>query len=194
MSELTLDPLSRPAENGPVSSVWAGIKSWLQPKHPLDGETMLKYFIYQLQVRTKLVTPRIANDNEKEELLDFVRTELFSFYENYESWCPHLVDDAWNHAYYLERLLALIEPTDTLIGEVQRRLHEAADEKVPAAPRLRADFDALASQIIDMTKTPPRLKPDCEPRMRAMLLDILEEIHWTFQRKFHARPNTEKRH
>ena len=47
MSELTLDPLSRPAENGPVSSVWAGIKSWLQPKHPLDGETMLKYFIYQ---------------------------------------------------------------------------------------------------------------------------------------------------
>ncbi len=84
--------------------------------------------------------------------------------------------------------MALIEPPDTLIGEVQRRLDEAAEEKIATAGRLRTAFEAAAPQVIDTTPSPPILKPGGETRLRAMLLDILEETHWAVQRKFHSRP------
>src|SRR3954468_11783948 len=36
--------------------------------------------------------------------------------------------------------------------------------------------------------TRPSLKDGGEDILRAMLLDILEALHWTYQRKFHSRP------
>jgi hypothetical protein len=206
MSALTtIDSLSRRAEDEPGSphtaapqppqqtpaGVAGTIKSFFhhnRVSHPLDEDTMLKYFLSQLDVRAKFVAPRIAGDAEKEALLSSVRTELSTFFERHADGHANVADDAWNQAYYLERLLALIEPADTLLGEVQRRLDEATDEKISAAPRLRAVFEAVAPQIVDTNQSPPTLKPNGESRLRAMLLDIMEEIHWNFQRKFHSRP------
>jgi hypothetical protein len=129
-----------------------------------------------------------VGDPAKEELLHTVCTELGVFFERCDNHHAHVDDDAWSRAYYLERLLALVEPRETLFGEVQRRLDEAADEKIPAAPRLRTVFETVAPQVMDTSQSPPALKPSGEFRLRAMLLDILEETHWTFQRKFHSRP------
>jgi hypothetical protein len=97
-------------------------------------------------------------------------------------------DEAWNRAYRLERLLALAEPDDTLYIETQRRLEEAADEGVPSAGRLRIALTAALPHLVDTTSSPPQVKPGAEPKLRAVLLDILEETHWFMQRKFHGRP------
>lgn len=206
MSTLTsADPLSRPHLGGPGPSsasanaqgqqnpagIAGAIRSFFRIGHGrnlLREDTMLNYFLSQLDVRAKLVAPRLDGDPQKAEMLGHVCTALSTFVEHHTNRHANMIDDAWTQAYYLERLLALIEPPDTLIGEVQRRLDEAVDEKVQAAPRLRMVFEAVAPQVIDTTQSPPTLKPNGESRLRAMLLDILEEIHWTFQRKFHSRP------
>jgi hypothetical protein len=156
--------------------------------HPLDGETMLKYFLAQLDVRAQLVEPQIAGDKQKEDILSKVRTDLAGFFGRLNGGNGNLADEAWNEAYRLERLLALVEPAETLISEVQRRIEEAVEENVPSAPRLRAAFEAAAPHLVDTAQSPPALKEGGEPRLRAMLLDTLEDIHWTFQRKFHSRP------
>jgi hypothetical protein len=67
-------------------------------------------------------------------------------------------------------------------------LEEADHEKISAAPRLQAAFKAVAPQTIDTNQSPPQLKPNGQLKLRAMLLDILEETHWFYQRKFHSRP------
>jgi hypothetical protein len=156
--------------------------------HPLDADTMLKYFLSQTDVRVRLLEPRVAGDKQKEDILVKVQTGIAAFFDRFKSPHSNLADEAWNEAYRLERMLALAEPADTLISEVQRRLHEAADEKVSSAARLRTVFETVAPHVVDTAQSPPALKPGGEPPLRAMLLDILEEIHWTFQRKFHSRP------
>jgi hypothetical protein len=178
----TVDPLSK------ISGVIKTMVPTKKTGHPLDEDTMLKYFLSQLEVRAKFVAPTTVGDPAKEEVLREVCTELSEFFDRCAGKHAIVDDDAWSRAYYLERLLALIEPTDTLIGEVQRRLDEAAEEKIPAASRLRTVYEAVAPQIVDTSQSPPVLKPSGESRLRAMLLDILEETHWTFQRKFHSRP------
>ena len=157
-------------------------------QHPLDSDTMLKYFLSQLDVRTQLLEPLIAGDTHKEDLLSKVRTDLTSFFGRLNGGNDNLADEAWNEAYRLERLLALVEPADTLVSEVQRRIEEAAEENVPATARLRITFESAISHFVDTAQSPPTLKPGGERRFRAMLLDTLEDTHWTFQRKFHSRP------
>jgi len=156
--------------------------------HPLDGDTMLKYFLSQLDVRTQHLEPQIAGDRHKEDILSKVRTDLASFFGKLRTGSDHLADEAWNEAYRLERMLALVEPADTLVSEVQKRIEEAAEENVPSAVRLRIAFEAAAPHLVDTAQSPPALKPGGERRLRAMLLDALEDTHWTFQRKFHSRP------
>ncbi len=149
---------------------------------------MLKYFLSELDVRATFIAPRIAGDAEKTKMLADLRDQLSTFFERHANAGPSLADDAWNQAYHLERLLALIQPADMLLGEVRRRLSEATEEKIPAAARLRSAFEAAEPQIMDTNQSPPALKDNAESQLRALLLDVLEEMHWTFQRKFHSRP------
>jgi hypothetical protein len=95
---------------------------------------------------------------------------------------------AWTEVYRLERLVALLVPLDTLIAEIDIRLEEAAAERVPAVPRLRAAVTDAETRALDRSKTPPEVRASEEPTLRAILLEILEELHWTSQRKFYARP------
>jgi hypothetical protein len=85
-------------------------------------------------------------------------------------------------------MLCLVEPLENLIPETRRRLDEAAADSVSAEPRLRAAFANVEANAFDRTKTPPELKITAEPMLRTLLLDILEESHWTAQRKFFSRP------
>ena len=115
-------------------------------------------------------------------------TDFEQFNERHKRACSNLADNSWNDAYCIERMLALVEPAGTLLGEVQRRLDEAADEKVGSAARFRTMFDAVVPLAVDNSTAPPALTEGGEAQLRAMLLSILEETHWTFQRKFHSRP------
>jgi hypothetical protein len=156
------------------------------PKAPED--TMLNYFLTQIEVRLRWLTHRAADDPFKKEILDLVCKGLEVCKNDLEEKGPAKPDEAWNRAYRLERLMVLAEPDDTLYFETQRRLEEAAEEGVPSVARLRTTFTAALPHLVDTTQSPPKVKRDSEPRLRAMLLDILEETHWTLQRKFHGRP------
>lgn len=95
---------------------------------------------------------------------------------------------AWIEAYRLERLMALLEPLPNLIPEIRLRLDEARAETVSAEPRLRAAFTAAEATAVDKSLPPPSIKQGEELALRALLLEILEETHWTNQRKFYIRP------
>jgi hypothetical protein len=130
--------------------------------HPLDDDTMLKYFLSQLEVRVKLLAPLIAGDMQKEALLNDARNRLEQFNERHKRACSNLADNSWNDAYCIERMLALVEPAGTLLGEVQRRLDEAADEKVGSAARFRTMFDAVVPLAVDNSTAPPALRAHSE--------------------------------
>lgn len=146
---------------------------------------MLMYFLSVIETRISwlesvgnLTSDQIAVLKEIEER----RSDLEQNKDNLSE------DAAWIEAYGLERLLALLEPPQNLIPEIRLRLDEAASERVSAEPRLRAAFQITELNAFDSAQSPPALRPNEIPSLRAFLLEILEELHWTFQRKFLARP------
>ncbi len=96
-------------------------------------------------------------------------------------------DPAWNEAYRIERLIALIEPPEDLWPDLKQRVAEAAEEKLPASQRLAAAADAAYPLVFD-TQNPMTLRAGGEAILRSLLLDTLEEIHWAAQRKIYSRP------
>jgi hypothetical protein len=146
------------------------------------ADTMVMYFLSQIGVRIKWLE---ARDESAADTIKDIRAGIAQLRDQQGDWTE---DSAWTEAYRLERLLALVEPTSNLVSEIQRRLDEAAEDKVAAEPRLRAGFEGVKALAIDETKTPPALQPTAEPLLRTLLLDILEESHWTAQRRFFASP------
>ena len=89
----------------------------------LNDNVMLKFFLSQLDVRARFIESLKENDPEKQKLLREVQEGLQNFFDDLSRIKTTCWDDvAWNHAYRLERLLALIEPLNTLEAEVSRRL------------------------------------------------------------------------
>ncbi len=151
---------------------------------PADG-TMLGFFKSTLLVRIEAFRAKIANDAAKSTFLDGIADEVRSI----STLIPSAEGEAaWTKAYRLERLLTLVEPADNLAREVQRRVDEAFDENVAVAPRLQTKLDAAKKEVMDASQTPPALRPEGEPILRMLLLDVLEEIHWNAQKKFCVRP------
>lgn len=152
----------------------------------LDSDMMLTYFISMLGVRVKRLEPWIANDPVKLRILSETQAAVSSFDQRFHSKKQAIA--AWCEAYRLERLLALVEPPENLISEIQRRLDEADEEKVPVITRLRTNYEALALLAVDKTQSPPALRGAGEGLLRSFLLDVLEELHWAIQRKYSLRP------
>ena len=152
---------------------------------PAADATMLGFLISTLQVRIQILEARFAADPAKTQFLARIAADLAK--------APGIVsatdgNKAWTEAYRLERLLTMIEPAENLAREIQRRVDEAFDENVVAAPRLQKRLDAALKDAFDQTKTPPELNAHGESILRPLLLDVVEEIHWTYQRKFCVRP------
>ena len=157
------------------------------PAYTTLDDTMLMNFLSTMDVRLKWLENQISPGNQAEkDLLAEIKQRIAKLLQPPTG--PTTADRAWNEAYGLERMLSLLEPAATLVNEIQRRLDEAASEMVSAEPRLRAAFTEDEKQALDSTKTPPELRPAAVPALRMMLLDVLEEIHWTIQRKFLTRP------
>jgi hypothetical protein len=152
---------------------------------PAADDTMLNYFISTLDVRVRAITPQVSADPARKAILDEVAGKIGNVRKIAD---PDDGDAAWNEAYRLERMLALIEPAENLVEETRRRVDEALDENVPAAPRLQTRLDEALKRALDFSKTPPVTTPQTESILRPLLLDILEETHWSYQKKFCMRP------
>lgn len=150
-------------------------------------DPMLVYFLGTLDVRLRRVSPAIVpgSDPAREGILEEIKRASADFPVTYATFGKE--EAAWNEANRLERLFALVEPTENLWAELKRRLAEAADEKVGSTARLVASADALAPIVVD-PKAPGNLLPGADVIVRSLLLETLEETHWTVQRKFYSRP------
>lgn len=149
-------------------------------------DVMLSYFISTLDVRTTGLV-HLLTDQADKAIYDDISRSLSGFMKTYNPSATTLNENAWNEAYRLERLLALIEPPDNLWPELKRRIAETKEENLASTARLSTEAD-LARQLVFDSQTPPALKPNGPPVLRALLLDTLEELHWAFQRKFYSRP------
>jgi hypothetical protein len=149
--------------------------------NPTTDATMLKFLVSTLEVRVNAIEARVQNDPVKKALVERVNVAL-------KNARLDKGEDAWNEAYKLERLLALAEPSDTLVRETQRRIDEASEEQVQAAPRLQKAFDQIIKD--EPQKNPPdkALSPVGEANMRILLQDVMEWHHWSSQRTFCLRP------
>jgi hypothetical protein len=115
-------------------------------QHPVDDDTMLKYLLSELEVRVDALTTQV-DDGKKKEILVGVRQDLQNFREKHAEKRGNSSELAWNDAYRLERRLALIEPSETLVDEIQRRLDEAEDGGVLTIRRFRERFQLLLQKI-----------------------------------------------
>ena len=156
-------------------------------------DPMLSYFLGLLDVRLRRLAPTISpgQDAVKDGALNEITKVIVEFEAKYGS--PDHKDAAWNEnaawneAYRLERLFALAEPSEDLWPDLKRRLAEASEEGVRSCQRLTATADALGPQVLD-PKIPDGLIPGSDAVVRSLLLETLEETHWTIQRKFYSRP------
>jgi hypothetical protein len=142
----------------------------------------------EIDVRTRDIERTIGNDAEKRAVLSEIKDALTKFEATFNEPLREPNYKAWNEAYRLERLIAVIEPGDNLLPELRRRVAQALQEKVTSATRLSAALEAALPQTFDTNETPPKLRPHGEAIPRAMLLETLKDIHWSYQRKFFSRP------
>jgi len=154
-------------------------------------DPMLSYFLGLLDVRLRRIAPTISPgvDVVKDGALQEITGVLQEFETTYGG--SGREDEAWNQAYRLERLFALVEPSEQLWPELKRRLADAAEENVGSCKRLTLAADALAPQVLD-PKVPGGLLPGGDAVVRSLLLETLEDTHWTIQRKFYSRPIRKK--
>jgi len=155
---------------------------------PNREDEMLDLFLSMLDVRARSIECGVVqNDFSKSVLLD-VKSGISKLH-TVGAGAPGFSNSAaWNEAYRLERLLALIEPSETLSLDLDRRLNEAVANKLPSIERLRLDVTAAKSGAYDNSKQPPALNPGGDSQLRSAMINLLEEIHWDDQRKFYATP------
>jgi hypothetical protein len=166
----------------------ANIKEWFSSDKagPPKLDPMLTYFLGSLDVRIRRVAPTIVSGSDpvKEGALEEIKRSIGEFTTKFGTTSEA---EAWNEAYRLERLFVLVEPRENLWAELKRRFAAAAAENVASTARLSAAADALAPLVKD-PKTAGVLLPEGEVMVRALLLEVLEDTHWTIQRKFYSRP------
>jgi hypothetical protein len=163
-----------------------GQKIGLQPGEATTtpADSMLDLFLSMLDVRTVASEQNVGQDLVAQGIVQNVKGKLADL-----RGATHSADSAmaWNEAYRLERMLCLVEPKDVLLLGLDRRLDEAAAQKLSSLDRLKADV-ARAKSTAFNDKTPPELKDDGLQVLRDAVNNILEELHWEDQKRFFVTP------
>ncbi len=162
--------------------------SWLRKTERPEpaNDTMLRYYLSELEVRALGREARAVVGNGNLLHTEFKR-RLGELVDPQTS-RKFTEDSAWTEAYRLQRIMALDEPPDTILPEMERQLDEARSEGIAAEPQLRAQFEATSAKTVDRTTNPPTVISGGEAALQAVLLNVMENIHWHNQRKFFARP------
>lgn len=150
------------------------------------ADMMLMLFLCTLEVRVRGLKMRQGVPDGEIAVLDDVAEGIDALRGAKAG--DHSEDTAWTAAYRLESLVALVEPRETLLDEIRRRLDEAASEKVATEPRHRLALQKAEAEYMTPNVTPPTLVAGAELPLRTLLGEILEDLHWAVQRKFFARP------
>lgn len=160
-------------------------------RYDVGKDAMLQYFLSKIDVRLKSFEAAGLVDGNQEVAAEILslRKALGGEKADAAAWDE---DNAWTQAYRLERLMALIEPSELLPAEIRRRLEEAANTNVTIVGNLRTTADAALLRALDTSNDPPTIRPAEVNSLRLLLLGILEEIHWTNRRTFYARPLLQK--
>lgn len=151
-------------------------------------DEMLGLFLSMLDVRVQAIEANVGQDAYSQAILQELKTGI-SKLQAPGAGSPELSNAAvWNEAYRLERLLAVVEPPETLTLDLDRRLNEAIANNLTSVARLKVDVSAAKTAAYDTSKQPPILNPGGAQILRNALNNLLEEIHWDDQRKFYATP------
>jgi hypothetical protein len=169
-----------------VTGTWP-FSLWSEKKQAREDE-MLGLFLSMLDVRTRSMESSIGQDDFAQSVLQDVKAGISKLQTTRAATPGFSNAPAWNEAYRLERLLALIEPTETLSLDLDRRLNEAIANKLPSIERVRLDVTAAKSAAYDNSKQPPELNQGGDSKLRSAMINLLEEIHWDDQRKFYVTP------
>jgi len=122
-------------------------------------DEMLGLFLSMLDVRVQAIEANVGNDPHSQVILQELKAGI-SKLQAPGAGTPKLSNAAaWNEAYRLERLLAVVEPPETLTLDLDRRLNEAIANNLPAVERLKVDVSAAKSAAYDTSKQPPVLNP-----------------------------------
>lgn len=149
------------------------------------ADSMLDLFLSMLNVRTVASEHNVGQDLVAQGIVQNVKGKLADLRGATRSADSAM---AWNEAYRLERMLCLVEPKDVLLLDLDRRVDEAAAQKLSSLDRLKADVARARSTAFDNTKTPPELKDDGLQVLRDAMNNILEELHWEDQKRFFVTP------
>jgi hypothetical protein len=91
-------------------------------------------------------------------------------------------DFEWDDIYKVESLIVLLYSGEQLRREIDARLDELATVDRAGADNLRRDNQELLKRPIDGSN------PGLDDSIRALLLRILEAVHWNAKKKYLARP------
>src|SRR4051812_3626784 len=111
-------------------------------KGSTQDDCMLGYFLSALAVRVLQIKQTVADDPGRAALLAELETSLATFPSRFKIGVAPTNHTAWTEVYRLERVLALAEPSSSLVSELKRQISEAVEERITAAPRLLAAFEA----------------------------------------------------
>jgi hypothetical protein len=169
-----------------ITSIWP-LSVWSKKNQAREDE-MLGLFLSMLDVRARSVEPSVGQDEFSRSVLQDVKTGISKLQTTRMTTQGLSNAPAWNEAYRLERLLALIEPSETLLLDLDRRLNEAIANKLPSIERVRLDVTAAKSSAYDNSTPTPKLLSGGDSKLRNAMINLLEEIHWDDQRKFYVTP------
>ena len=100
---------------------------------------MLNFSLSTISVRARQSRELLPPNDPNIVLVDKVITDITALEAKQASGSPYNKDEAWNEVHRLDRMLALAEPRETLLGAIQRRLNDLDDEPMASAARSRAE-------------------------------------------------------
>lgn len=168
------------------------------------NKVMFDFFLSTLDVRIKLIdhnSALIHHDVVQKDILSEIHNKRAELANEIRRRCDkinscagvlrsllsanadNIWDELWNDAYRLQRLVALIEPKETLFVELTRVINHSVAERIPSSDRLKKSLDKAVNELLEST-SPPIIKEKAENTIRMLLLDALEQLQWFRQRKF----------
>lgn len=159
----------------------------LRKASTLADETMLPYMLSAIEVRAKLIKHLLPADAPQQETVNEVQRRIATFERRCPSKGPNWRNIAWCEAYRLELLLALAEPVDKLVTELELRLDEADEEKVPSAARLRKSCEKTIALTNGDKGARLPIATEVAATLRSQLVNVIEETQWHLKKKYTAR-------
>src|SRR5262249_819649 len=98
-----------------------------------SGDALLGHFLNCLLVKVEFLSDPFPTSKKHQNILEEVKSEIATFKADMHLTPQERINHAWIKAFRLELLLALVEPSERLIPELQARLGQADDEKISGA-------------------------------------------------------------